>query len=200
MIDNTKIIAEKVAARLKKYGVYNYPRSGKFNPQAFSQSYQGKKGEFGRRQREHEIGLESPMGQTLLAEHHITEALNKTAYYLGQWYLNSEKSDFDTAQDACRIIKHLESAIFERLSPAFVGLDALDPQNTVRAIYTPLKNSLDDGIQAVDLRCSKGKGKYAKRLKEYAPIAKQYLEGVKSLCETLKTECFKTQQIAAISN
>lgn len=200
MIDNTKIIAEKVAARFKRYDVYNFPRSGQFNPQAFFQSYQGKKDEFGRRQREHEIGLESPMGQTLLAEHHITEALNKITHYLGRWYLNGEKSDFDTAQDACRIIKHIESAIFERLSPAIVGLDALDPQNTVRAIYTPLKNSLNDSIQVVDLRHSEGKGKYAKRLKEYAPIAKQYLESVKSLCETLKTECFETQQIAAISN
>lgn len=200
MIDNTNIVASKVAAKIQGYSVYNYPRSGKFNPQGFSQSYQGKKDEFGRRQREHEIGLESPMGQTLLAEHHITEALNKTTYYFGQWYLNGEKSAFDTAQDACRIIKHIESAIFERLSPAFVGLDALDPQNTVRAIYTPLKNSLDDGIQAVDLRHSKGKGKYAKRLKEYAPIAKQYLEGVESLCETLKAECFKAQQIAARSD
>ena len=90
MIDKTTIIAEKVAARFKGYSVYNYPRSGKFNPQGFSQSYRGKKDEFGRRQREHEIGLESPMGQTLLAEHHITEALNKTTHYFGQWYLNGE--------------------------------------------------------------------------------------------------------------
>lgn len=191
MIDNTKIIAEKVAARFKRYGVYNYPRSGKFNPQEFSQSYRNKREEFTRKQREYEIGLESPMGQSLLAEHHITEALSNITRHLGQWYLNNEKSYFETAQDACRIIKHIDIAIFDRLSPAFVGLDALDQQNTVRAIYTPLKNSLDDGIKAVDLRYSIGKGKYAKRLKEYAPIARQYLEGVKSLCETLKTECFK---------
>lgn len=191
MIDNTKIIAEKVAARFKRYGVYNYPRSGKFNPQEFSQSYRNKREEFTRKQREYEIGLESPMGQTLLAEHHITEALSNITRHLSQWYLNNEKSYLETAQDACRIIKHIDIAIFDRLSPAFMGLDALDQQNTVRAIYTPLKNSLDDGIQTVDLRYSKGKGKYAKRLKEYAPIARQYLVGVKSLCETLKTECFK---------
>ena len=193
MIDNTNIIAEKVAARIQRYSAYNYTRSGKFDPQAFSQSYRGKQDEFGRKQREYEISLESPMGQTLLAEHHITEALNKTTHYLSRWYLNGEKSDFDTDQDACRIIKHIESAIFDRLSPAFVGLDALDPQNTVRAIYTPLKNSLDAGVQAVDQRHPKGKGKYAKRLKEYVPIARKYLDDVKSLCETLKTECFKGQ-------
>lgn len=192
MIDNTNIVATKVAAKIQGYSVYNYPRSGKFNPEGFSQGYRGKKDEFGRRQREYEIGLESPMGQTLLAEHHITEALNKTTHYLGRWYLNGEKSDFETNRDACRIIKHIESAVFDRLSPAFVGLDALDPQNTVRKIYTPLKNSLNDGIQAVDQRHPRGKGKYAKRLTEYAPIVRQYLEGVKSLCETLKTECFQS--------
>lgn len=191
MIDNTKIIAEKVAARVQGYSAYNYPRSGKFNPQEFSQSYREKREEFTRKQREYEIGLESPLGQTLLAEHHITEALSNINRHLGQWYIKNEKSYFETAQDACRIIKHIDIAIFDRLSPAFVGLYALDPQNAVRAIYAPLKKSLDDGIQAVDLRYPKGKGKYAKRLKEYASIASAYLEGVKSLCETLQTECFK---------
>ena len=191
MIDKTTIIAGKVAARLQNYTVFNCPRSGAFNPTNFVNNYRGKRLDFARKQREYEISCESPMGQTLLAEHHITEALRYITHYLGQWYLTGEKSYFETDQDGCRIIKHIESMIFDRLSPAFVGLDALDSQNTVRAIYTPLKNALNNGIKAIDLKYPKGKGKYTKRLKEYIPIARKYLDDVKSLCLKLETECFK---------
>lgn len=190
MIDNTKIIFEKVVAKLEGYTAYNYPRSGNFNPTQFSKNYRGKAEDFTRKQREHEMMGESSQGQTLLAEHHISEALIKIRYFLNQWYVQGQKSPFETDQDACRIIKNLESSIFDRLSPAFIALDPVDPLQTLRSEYKNLQDTLQTSINTVDQTFPNGKGKYTRRLKEYQPIAKEYLDRTEKLCKKILVEAF----------
>jgi len=114
---------------------------------------------------------------------------------LDQWYIQGQKSPFETDQDACRIIKNLESSIFERISPAFVALDSADPSHTVRAEYKKLQDALKMRINAVDQAHPSGKGKYAKRLKEYQPIAKEYLDKTEELCRKILVEAFNNQEI-----
>jgi hypothetical protein len=195
LIDSTKIISEKVMARMQGYRVFNFPRSGAFNPAEFEKNYRGKAEDFTRKQRECEVIGESPQGQILLAEHHISEVLRTTRYFFNQWYIQGQKSPFETYQDACRIIKNLESSIFNRLSPAFVALDSADPLHTVRVEYKKLRDSFQKGINAVDQTHPNGKGKYAKRLKEYQPIAKEYLDKTEELCRAILVVAFNHQEI-----
>lgn len=196
LIDNTKIISQKVAARMQGYTVFNFPRSNTFNPTEFEKNYRGKREDFTRKLREYEVMGESPQGQILLAEHHIAEALRNTRYFFNQWYIQGQKSPFETDQDACRIIKNLESSIFDRLSPTFVALDSADPSHTVRAEYKKLQDALQKRINTVDQTHPSGKGKYAKRLKEYQPITKEYLDKTEGLCREILVEAFNNQEIA----
>ena len=193
MINKDNIIAARVAARLQNQSVFNYPRSGAFDSAAFAKTYRGKRLDFTRKLRECEISGESFQGQILLAEHHIYEALTKIRYYQNQWYIKGEKSYFETDQDACRIIKNLDSSIFDRLSPAFIALDSADPLHTIRSEYKKLQRAFIVGLDSADVNYSTGKGKYAKRLFKYNPAAKEYLESTRNLCEKILEEAFKRQ-------
>lgn len=169
MVDNEKIIAARVAARIEE--PTDFPDC---NYESFCSNHSGA-AHIDRKWREFEIENASTFKKIGLAEHHTQKIHKDIKNMLERPPFNGERGFWQDDRAVCGGIENYPDQILDRLAPVFAAFDSLDPNHQVRGNFEFITNEFKS--QAIKIRdqLPSGRGMYKKRLKAFIPIGEKYL-------------------------